>query len=108
MMEKSHSCKAHYHAVLVTFTYHEVIPYRSAGFSDICYTALFSTVDIVTEREECIASECNTRNSIKVCLLLLFCKRRRLLGEVLLPVAVCCNILALACNILISRLLIVL
>ena len=103
MMEKPHSGKAHNHSVLITLIDDKIIPYGSARFCDVCNAALLSPVDIVAEREECVTTECYARDRIEICLLLFLCKRCRTLCEILLPVAVGNNILALAGDVLVDH-----
>ena len=57
MVEQSHSCECHCHTILIACLDNIVITDRSAGFSNILNTALVSTLDIVTEGEECIRAQ---------------------------------------------------
>lgn len=54
MMEKSNSCKCHYHSIFVAGFNHRIISHRAAWFCNICYAALFRAFNIVTEWEKCI------------------------------------------------------
>ena len=92
MMEESHSCKRHNHAVLVAGFDDGVIADGSAGLGNVGNAALLCALDAVREGEECIRTECNTGDGVEVCADLLCGEGIGLLGEVLLPDTVCANV----------------
>ena len=91
-MEKSDSCKAHYHTVLITCINNMVISHRSTRLGYILHTTLVSTLNVVTKWEECIRAKCYICILVKPCSLLLCCKYVRLYLEELLPLALCKHI----------------
>ena len=99
VVEKSHSGHCHSHAVLVADLNNIIVTNGAAGLCDIGNAALLSSFDVITEGEECIASESNAGNGSKVSLLLSLGKRLGLLGEEGLPYAVCEYVLVFIRNI---------
>ena len=93
MVEQSHSCERHGHAVLVAAVDNHVVADRSAGLCDVGNAALLRTLDVIVEGEERIGAKGNARNCVKVSSLLLTCEGCGFGGKVLLPVAVCANVL---------------
>ena len=99
MMEKSDSGEAHDHIVLVACLDDHIVPLGSAGLCDVLYTALTSSLDIVSEGEECIGATNNICIFSKPCLLFLSCKYGRLLSEDGLPGTLGKNILILIADV---------
>ena len=91
-MEKSDSCKAHYHTVLITCINNMVISHRSTRLGYILHATLVRTLNVVTKWEECIRSKCYICISVKPSSLLLCCKYVRLYLEELLSLALCKHI----------------
>lgn len=56
-MEKSDSVEAHYHVVLVASFNNLVVAHRAAWLSNHCNSRLVRSLDVVSEREERVASE---------------------------------------------------
>ena len=64
---------------------HSIITHRSTRLRNILHATLMSTLNIITEWEECIRSQCNIRHLIQPCTFLFFCKYFRFLCESFLP-----------------------
>ena len=64
-MEQSHSGKCHCHSVLVRSLDNLVVTNGSAGLCNVLNAALLSTLDVITEGEECIGTECNVFHGIQ-------------------------------------------
>lgn len=64
---------------------HSIITHRSTRLRNILHATLMSTLNIITEREECIRSQCNIRHLIQPCTFLFLCKYFRFLCESFLP-----------------------
>ena len=88
-MEKSDSCKAHHHTVLITCINNMVISHRSTRLGYILHATLVRTLNVVTEWEECIRAKCYICILVKPSSLLLCCKYVRLYLEELLPLTLC-------------------
>ncbi len=56
-MEKSDSCKCHHHSILIAGIDNCVITDRSARLCNIFHATLMCTLNIITEREECIGTK---------------------------------------------------
>ena len=55
MVKKAHAGKGHNHTVCVAGTYDIVVAYRTAGFGYDGSSAFMRALDVVAEREKCIA-----------------------------------------------------
>ena len=74
MMEKTHSCECHGHAVLIRALDNDIVADRSAGLCNILNAGLLRSLDIIAEGEECIASKRYAVDSIEICSLLCLCE----------------------------------
>ena len=93
VVEQTHTRKGHGHAVFVAAIDNNVIANRAAGLCNILDAATLCSLDVVVKREEGVRTQSNTVDGSKVSKLLLTGKGCRLLGKVLLPVALGANVL---------------
>ena len=92
MVEQADSCEAHDHVVGVAGLDDVVIPDTSAGLCDILHAASESSLDVVSEGEERVGTECNIGISVKPCSLFLCSEDCGFLCEERLPLSVRQNI----------------
>ncbi len=85
MMEQSDAGEAHYHIVLIGCFDHVIIPDGTAGLCYIFYSALMSSFNIISEREESIRSESHILHAVKPCSLSFACEHFGTYLECLLP-----------------------
>lgn len=57
MMEQAHASESHDHALLVALFDDQIIADRATGLCDVLNTGGESTLDIVTEGEECVTTQ---------------------------------------------------
>ena len=86
-MEKPYSVEAHDHVVLVCGFDYLVIAHASAWLGYDCNAALSCTLDVVSEREECVASDSDIRVFRKPFFLFFAGEHGRLYLEERLPFA---------------------
>ena len=67
MMEESHSCKRHYHAILIAGFDYDVVADRAAGLGDVGNAALLRALDAVGEGEECVGAEGYAGDRVEIC-----------------------------------------
>ena len=94
-MEKSDACECHSHVILVASHDDMIVTDGSAGLSDILNAALSSSLDVITEGEECIGTEAYVEVLLEPLLLLFLCKYFGLNLEELLPSALGKNVVVL-------------
>ena len=80
-MEQSDTSKTHHHSIFIASLNHSIITHRSTRLRNILHATLMSTLNIITEWEECIRSQCNIRHLIQPCTFLFLCKYFRFLCE---------------------------
>ena len=103
VVEQTDSCERHCHSIFVTCFDHCVISHRATWLCDKFHAALMCAFDVITEREECIRSECYIGKLIESCTFLFFCEDCRLLCEYVLPCSICQNIHVFVADINIDR-----
>ena len=59
--------KAHHHLIIIARLNHLVVTDRSAWLRDVLHTRTMCTFNVVSEREERVASQGNTRLLIQPC-----------------------------------------
>ena len=99
MVEQTHAGECHGNAVLVASVDNMVIANATASLGHILDTALVSTLDVVAEGEEGIATETYIGVLSQPLLHFLLGERFGTLGEELLPFAIAQNILALGTDV---------
>ena len=99
MVEKTHSCECHCHAVLIAALDNDIVTDRSAGLCDILNAGLLRSLDIIAEGEECIGAKGNAIDSIEICSLFCICERLGTNCKVLLLVALCAYVLLVTVDI---------
>ena len=95
VMEKTHACEGHRDAILVAGVDNMVVADGATGLGDVLHTALVGALDVVSEGEEGITTQCHARVLGYPRFLGLGGKHFGLLGEELLPGAVAQYILVL-------------
>ena len=105
MVEKAHTRECHHHSVSVRALDDEVVADGASGFCNVFNTRLLCSLDIVTDRDECIGSESYTVDSVEICSLLVLGKGLGLYCEVLLPIAVCTNVLLVLIDISVDNII---
>ena len=88
MMEQSHLCEYHCHIILVAGFDYVIVTNRSARLRDIANTASSCALDVVAEREECVAAQRHACYLREISFLLLTCERLGAGLEILLPYVV--------------------
>ena len=91
-MEKTNAIKAHYHVVLVCGFNNLIVADASAWLCYNCNAALSCSFDIVSEREECVATDGNVCVLVEPCAFFFACENFRLNFENVLPFAFCKNV----------------
>ena len=95
MMEQAHARERHDHIVFIARLDHEIVADGTARLGYIGNAALFSALDIVGEREKCVAAQRHARDLGQIRFLLFFRKRFRTDGKILFPYAVAQNVFTL-------------
>ena len=103
MVEETHAGKGHGHTVFIAAFDHGIVTDRATGLGNVLNAALLSALDIIAEREEGIRTKGNAINGSEVGLCLFIGQRLGLAGEVLLPVAVCANVLFILIDIAVDH-----
>lgn len=67
MVEQTDACKRHYHVIFIAACNNICITHGSTGLCDVFYTTLMSSLDIIGEGEECIASQSHILHFVKPC-----------------------------------------
>ena len=99
MVEQTHAGECHGNAVLVASVDNMVITNTTTCLSNILNTALVSTLDVVAEGEESIATKTYVGVLCQPLLHLLLGERFGAFGEELLPLAIAQNVLALGTDV---------
>ena len=76
MVEQTDACKRHHHVIFIAACNNICITHGSTGLCDVFYTTLMSSLDIIGEGEECIASQSHILHFVKPCSLFLSGKYR--------------------------------
>ena len=98
-MEQSYSSECHCHVVLVASHDNMIVPDRSARLGNVSHTALFSSLDVVTEWEESVRTKANACVLCKPFLLFSLSEHLRLYLECVLPYALSQYIIMLVRNV---------
>ena len=102
MMEQSHAGKCHDNTLLVALFDDQIIADRAAGLGDVLHAGGKCTLDIVAEREECIAAQGHVAAGRQPRFLIAFRQAFRLLRKVVLPDTIGANILLVSVDIAID------
>ena len=103
MVEQPDSGERHHHVVVVRCLDDKVIADRSAGLGYVLHAASERALDVVSEREECVGTECNVRVLVKPCALLLSGKYSGLRLEDVLPFALGENVHVILADVEVDR-----
>ena len=88
MMEQSDAGKRHHHIIFITGFDDLIVSNGAAGLCHIQNPALVRPLNVVPEREKCIASQRNSVHLLSPLPLRLFCECSGAPGEKPLPVSV--------------------
>ena len=102
-MEQADAGECHCDIVLVAGLDDIVVTDRTAGLCNVSNNGLLCTLDVVTEREECVRSKTHIGILCKPCLLLLDGKYRRLYLEDALPLTLAEYVLILIADVNVDR-----
>lgn len=103
MVEKSHTGKRHCNAVSVADTDNIVVAYRAAGFGNVRNAASAGTLNVVAEREKCVAAETYAGDGVKIRALFGFGEFVRAVLKIILPEPVVKNVLGKVRNVNVYR-----
>jgi len=105
MMEQTHAGECHYHTVSVTGLDNEIVTDRAARLCYVGNTASLCSLNIVSKREERIRANGNACDRIEILSCLTVGKRLGTGGKILLPVALCTNVLLVLIDISVSNII---
>ncbi len=103
MMKQAHADKGHDHALFIALFDDQIIANRATGLCNVLNTGSKGTLHVTAEGEKCIAAQRNIAVKSQPGPLVAFGKTLRLLGEAVLPNAVCTDILFVAVDVSIDN-----